>query len=350
MLNPDCTPMTAAFFRRIARFRTRSAPPPERAAARIATPAVRISGPPHAAAITSEDPAEFRQSLTFRLERWCVMVRETVADSPDALALIESLEKPTGSMIRQPPAAAQRMLFEVRAREGSSSLLTKMIGADPTLAQALLRLTNSAVYATTGGPCVSISDAVRRLGATGVEGVVLRCMVEGMLCRPGGRMQAMVDRVWSHMVRTGPIGYALAETFGVNAEVGYSLALLHDIGKLIVFERVGALRHKLRRDPRFPDRFIETMLGALHEPLGGLAALEWGLGKPAAAAIASHHRTVAIPASDDASQLLYVAERVDLARTRGLFMGVQGWIHDGRLSVNQKEIEAIIGALPSPEQ
>ena len=341
--------MIAAFFRRRKLFGARPAPAPETAAPPLTTPAVLTARPPHVSAITREDPGEFRRSLYFRLERWCAMVRETVADSPDALALIESLERPTDVVIRQPPAAAQRMLMEVRARDVSSAQMSKMIGADPTLVQAILRLTNSAMYATTSGPCVSVSDAVRRMGATGVEGVVVRCMVEGMLCRPGGRMQAMVDRVWSHMVRTGPIGHALAETFGVNAEVGYSLALLHDVGKLIVFDRVGTLRHKLRRDPRFPDRFIETMLGALHEPLGGLAALEWGLGEPAAAAIASHHRTIVIPTADDASQLLYVAERVDLARTRGLQMGVQGWVHDGRLSADRREIETMIAALPSPE-
>lgn len=308
-----------------------------------------VVAPPHVGVLASADPAEFRRSLTLRLERWCTMVRDTVPGSPDALALIEMLEKPTDAMIRQPPAAAQRVLLEVRARDVSSTLLTKLIDADPTLVQALLRLTNSVLYATSGGPCVSISDAVRRVGASGVEGVVLRCMVEGLLCRPGGRMQAMVDRVWSHMVRTAPIGHALAGTFGVNPEVGYSLSLLHDVGKLIVFDRVGALRHALRRDPKFPDRFIETMLGALHEPLGGLAALEWGLGEPAAAAIASHHRTVVIPMADETSQLLYVAERVELARTLGLFMGVQGWIHDGSLGANQREIEAVIAALPAPE-
>lgn len=307
-------------------------PKPRRAGAEPARPAATVPA----------TAAWLEKMLALR----CAELREEAADSAHALAFIESIERPATVSIRQPPLAAQRALAATRQRDGSTGLIVKLVEEDPTLAQALLRLTNSAMYSRSGGPCASIADAVRRVGSGGVESVVLRCMVEGLLCRPGGLYQPMVDLAWAHMVRSAPIGRALAPIFSMSDDVSFSLALLHDVGKLVIFDHVSTVRSSLRRDPVFPRHFISAALRLLHEPLGGIAALEWGLGAPAAAAIASHHRDDDVPFADDASQLLYVAERTDIARLRQEPVSTRVWTVGGRLSVEAGEIEAVLSALP----
>ncbi|MEP6729145.1 MAG: HDOD domain-containing protein [bacterium] len=307
----------------------------------------RVTGESKEVTAPEGSSAGLRPVLRLRLESRCALLRgDVAAQSADAAALIDLILEPSTAVIRQPPAAAQRVLSATRSAHASSMLVVNLVQADPTLAQALLRLTNSASNATAGTPCVSIADAVRRVGASGVESVVLRSMVEGLLCRPGGRLQHMVDLAWAHMVRTAPISRVLSPLFSVHPDVAFSLGLLHDVGKLVVFDQIGALRGTLRREPIFPPRFVETALQLLHEPLGGLAALEWGLGEPAAGAIATHRRTDLLPFADDASQLLYVAERADLARIRSAPISAQTWVDEGGLTVDAVEIDALIAALP----
>lgn len=185
-----------------------------------ATPATPASKP-----ISIASPEELRAWLEQTLHRCCAELRvHSALGAPDALALIDLLEKPMSLVVRQPPLAAQCALSVTRKRETSATEIVKLVERDPTLTQALLRHANSVCYMTAGKSCVSLADAVRRVGASGVESVVLRYMVEGLLCRPGGRYQAMVDQVWSHMVRTAPLGRSLAPLFGMQEDEAFSLS------------------------------------------------------------------------------------------------------------------------------
>jgi hypothetical protein len=125
-------------------------------------------------------------------------------------------------------------------------------------------------------------------------------------------------------------------------EIAYSLGLLHDIGKLIVFDAIGALRTTVRRDPNFPTAFIHSALGVLHEPLGGLAAMQWGFGTVAARAIASHRRASAPPFARGESELLFVVERLDLAAIRQEAEDLESWWEAGGLTAERPHVEALL--------
>ncbi len=224
---------------------------------------------------------------------------------------------------------------------------------DPGLSQGLLRYANSAFYATRGGRCVSLMNAVQRVGTTGVHNVVLRAMVDGLLCRPGGAFQAQVDLVWTHMVRTAPIARAIAQPCGVNPDEAYALGLLHDVGKLVVFDRLGELRRILKRDVRFPASIVSLCLRYLHEPLGGLAALQWGLGPGVAHAIATHRRSPVPEMFDRRCEMLYVAEKFDLWRLgaeEGAEAPIDDWWRDGALNIPRDESAKALEALPAEDE
>jgi HD-like signal output (HDOD) protein len=231
----------------------------------------------------------------------------------DGPAIVAALRDPEGGVIRQIPFAAQQALAVSRNPQSSVGDLVRLFERDPTLAQALLKTANSAWYRGDDEVVVSIAAAVQRIGFQAVENVLLASIVEGMLCRPGGSYAVLVGKVWSHMLRTAPLAQRLAPAFAVDPETAYTLALLHDVGKLAVFDYVTALRQKLHREVRMPEPFLLDLLVRLHEPIGGRAVLRWGLGVPAAQALAAHHRHPTPAAVDPLTELLYVAERVDLA-------------------------------------
>ena len=267
--------------------------------------------------------------------------RET--DAPRFLdALLESFE----AVVRQPPLAAQRALSVTRDVNAPTSKLVGLVESDPGLGQALLRYANSAYYATAGGRVVSLHGAVQRVGTSGVHNVVLKTMVDGMLCRPGSAYQELVNLSWQHMVRVAPITRTLAPAFGAVPDEAYALGLLHDVGKLVIFDRLGELRKALRRDVKFPSSIVGVVLRMLHEPLGGLAALQWGLGAGVSHAIATHHRSPVPEMYDPRCELLYFSERLDLARARGLPVELERWWKDGLIVTPLAMIERAVASIP----
>jgi HD-like signal output (HDOD) protein len=231
----------------------------------------------------------------------------------DGPAVLTALQNEEGGVIRQIPFAAQQALAVARNPASSVGDLVKLFDRDPALTQSLLKTANSAWYRRDGEVVVSIATGVQRIGLQAVENVLFTSIVQGMLCRPGGACAVLAGKVWSHLLRTAPLAQRLAPAFDVDPETAYTLALLHDVGKLAVFDYISALRQSLHREIRMPEPFLREMLVRLHEPVGGRAALRWGLGARAARSLAGHHRDPVPATRDPYTELLYVAERMDLS-------------------------------------
>ncbi len=255
------------------------------------------------------------EGLTLELRRRTVMLANEI-QSPDAHRLLEDLAASPTAVIRQLPAAAQRALALTQLTDPPIARLTEVFEEDPTLAQALLAQANSGLFGA-GRPCLSVRDALQRLGVQAARNVLLGHTVSALLCRPGGTYAAMVDDVWSHMVRTAPIARRVASAFNADAEEAFGLGLLHDIGKLVVFDRLTTLRIEIRRELVIAPADLSRILRAVHEPLGGLAAHSWSLGLGAAEAIATHHRDPVPAVRNSLSEVLCVAEAADLADVNG---------------------------------
>lgn len=268
--------------------------------------------------------------------------------TPDADRFLKALRDTSPTTIRQAPAAAQRALARTKNPEIGLGQLVQVVEEDPTLGQALLRYANSAYYST-GSVVVSLRQAAQRVGASGVHNVVLGVMLEGMLCRPGGEFQAMVDQVRSHLVRTAPIARVLARSFGVSPDDAFSLALLHDAGKLIVFDVVGTLRHDLRRDLSINMPVMSRVLKELHEPIGGMAVVHWGLGDQVAEVIATHHRAPAPASPSPMSELLFIAERAEHAVSGVIPMDLEAWWKEGGISAPMERVSELLSSYSATE-
>lgn len=266
----------------------------------------------------------------------------------DTVRFLREIKASPASSIKQAPQAAQRALAKTRNPDIGLAELVRVVEEDPTLGQALLRYANSAYYST-GSTVVSLRHAAQRVGASGVHNVVLGVMLEGMLCRPGGEYQKMVVQVRDHLVRTAPIARALGRGFGLVPDECFSLALLHDAGKLIVFDVMGALRHETRRDLNVPKPVVSRLLRELHEPLGGIAVLSWGLGDSVAAAISAHHRNPVPDEENRMSEVLFIAERADHALSGVIPRDVAGWWSEGTISGDPARVEELISAYTDRE-
>lgn len=266
----------------------------------------------------------------------------------DTVRFLQGLRATQASSIKQAPQAAQRALAKTRNPDIGMAELVRVVEEDPTLGQALLRYANSAYY-NTGSTVVSLRHAAQRVGSSGVHNVVLGVMVEGMLCKPGGEYQKMVIQVRDHLVRTAPIARAIGRGFGLVPDECFSLALLHDAGKLVVFDVIGALRHETRRDVNIPKSVVSRVLREVHEPLGGIAVQHWGLGDSVAASISRHHRNPVPTVEDRMSEALFVAERAEYALSGVIPRDVAAWWNDGAISGDAARVEELISAYSERE-
>jgi HD-like signal output (HDOD) protein len=254
--------------------------------------------------------------------------------SSDAPAIFSALITADESIIHQPAGAAQEALGLVRDPNSSTDQVVKLFERDPALTQSLLHQANSIFYRRDGEPCASIRQAVLRIGARGVESVVTTSMVEAMLCKPGSAYAGLLTETWGHMTRTGPFARDLALVFMVEPEVAFTLGLLHDLGKLVILDHLSRLRAQLRREVRVPPATLHGMIDRLHEPLGGIAMLRWGLGEEAAHAVANHQRTPPPPEPDYLGELLYVANMVEHVTRRHGQVDFRQVLKDGELTVD----------------
>lgn len=270
------------------------------------------------------------------------LVDELAPDVPDARALVELLENGPDELIRQLPASAREALAICDDPHLPRSRLVSHLARDPSLMESILRTANSSAFSAGREPVLGMEAALDRIGVGNARGVITASCASNLLSLPGGHYNAMAAKVWSHMIRTGPIAQCLAPTLSVNPDEAMTLALLHDVGKLIVFDRMSVLRATRRRSIDLPPAFVDALLSAAHEPLGALAAQRWQLGPRAAAAIGNHHRQVPALHHEPLSEALYLANAVDHALSRHEKVNMdEVWVK-GSLSVSRPRIEPIL--------
>jgi len=335
--------MFSNIWRRLTGAKDASAPAPTPAvapgAAVAATAPEAPPAPAPAPVVAKPSPeAVLHRSLNWRA-RVLMDGASKEARASDGPELVEAMRTANDSVIRQPPAAAMHALAVARDPDTPMIKVTALFENDPMLAQSLLRQANSVFYRRDGAPCTSLHTGVQRVGMKGVQGVLMTSMVQQMLCRPGSAYDAYVQKVWTHMQRTAPIARTIAPAFWVDAETAYSLALLHDVGKLIVFDHVSRIRHDHRRELKMPEPFFRQLLAHLHEPLGGLAALRWDMGEEAALAISEHHRRPVPESPDRVTECLYVSECVELAHTNFTKLDWEQIWEDGGITSDVERVQ-----------
>ncbi|MBC8089631.1 MAG: HDOD domain-containing protein [Phycisphaerae bacterium] len=261
---------------------------------------------------------------------------------PDATELMNRLAGPPDEVIRQLPAAARDAIALCDNANVTRLQLAEKLGQDPSLVQGLLRQANGAFYGGGLKPVIRVDAAIDRVGLSATRAIVLASCVDGLLSKPGGAYDMMLASVWTHMVNTGPFARLVAPTFGADPEEAFAVALLHDVGKLVIFDSISTLRVAKRAAVHLPEAWLSSVIDHLHEPLGALAAQRWGLGASAADTIGSHHRRERPATIHPLAESLFVAERVEHAVRKGQrfdFAGVWG------LGLLNGDITALRGCL-----
>ncbi|MFN7964670.1 MAG: HDOD domain-containing protein [Acidobacteriota bacterium] len=219
------------------------------------------------------------------------------------------------------PASATR-LAALAARDDSPLVeIADTVSYDPPLAGRVLRVANSAAFAT-AAPVGTVRSAIQRLGV----GRLVAMAIGPTVCKRFATTTASagIDEgvLWRHAVATSLAAEAMSRycTARLPAEA-ITASLLHDVGKLVLLRFVhGAEREYLKRAWQEGGRrrfdVEREILGCDHAELGGLVARHWGLPETIRVPIAHHHDPDlhADPAIDSvfvANAAAHAAERLE---------------------------------------
>ncbi|MDE1929838.1 MAG: HDOD domain-containing protein, partial [Burkholderiales bacterium] len=233
-----------------------------------------------------------------------------------ALALLGDRLRSAGVLPASPGAAARAARLALMTRERTNEL-AEVVLEDLALSFELLRLVNTAqvrgAQVSGAGPVLTVRRAIAMLGLDGVRRAALALRPwPGPLAEAGA---AELEQLIERCKRAARVAMALRPA-GYDSEVVYLLALLQNLGRLVVQYHYADEAQQIRRlmqpapnaregEPDEPGMSEEgaayAVLGADIEAIGIAVARYWGLDDSVLSMIRRHsvRATVRMPDSDD---------------------------------------------------
>jgi putative nucleotidyltransferase with HDIG domain len=177
------------------------------------------------------------------------------------------------------PAVAFKAIELTRAADLSTGDVTALIESDPVLAVQVLRLGKSA--GTVPSPCNSISEAVSRLGAEKLRGVLVEISARRALESRDPKVTAAVKTLWEHSRAVAQLAQRVAVVSGASdPDTAYLAGLLHDLGKPVVATILLEAESQIaQRNPKLWIDFSTwiDVVQRCHRPIGLDLARKWQL-------------------------------------------------------------------------
>lgn len=193
--------------------------------------------------------------------------------------------------------------------------LSFIIEKDPAICAKILKIVNSAYYGMSS-TISSIPDAVSILGFDTVHQIALTISVMNII---NDKKAAGFDTIhlWKHSFFTAAISRYMSSNFDIShPDEAYITALLHDIGKFILFKLSPQYFYKIKQfaaDNKIGFHIAEKRIkkGPTHAALGAQAAIEWKFPQTIIDAIKYHHEYSKNAVSKESLILLILANYIE---------------------------------------
>jgi putative nucleotidyltransferase with HDIG domain len=176
-------------------------------------------------------------------------------------------------------------------------------------------------------PVSTIEGAVARIGSRSTTNLVLALAVTTVFV-PRDRWE---QSLWRHGVQVAHAARRLAQAVaddGVDPETIYATALLHDVGRFVMFQVApDELRLVDEGDWTTPEALTEQekdICGLTHPEIGAFACRKWGLPEVICHAVRYHHRPLTGAPTTPQDRALAIVRLADLAMFPSAVPGTEG--------------------------
>jgi HD-like signal output (HDOD) protein len=150
---------------------------------------------------------------------------------------------------------------------------------DPAFAAEVLRVANSARYCKANQEIRSLKRAVSLLGLSGLSKIATTLLMASVIpCKP--MYYKMFGRqIWVHSMHCATLCELLAGSHDENEFDGYFLGLIHDIGKIVIFNCLCEALGMVMMDCSPGTKVFKQLMSETSAELSAYIANEWQLPK-----------------------------------------------------------------------
>src|SRR5271165_4028810 len=131
------------------------------------------------------------------------------------------------------PRVLTQLLGLLREEDVHAGKIVELITFDPALTAKVLQRCNSAAFGA-GQAVHDLRDAVTRLGFDEIYRMVAGVVGESLLGSAQRGYGIGRGELWQHSVTSALAAKVIAQSLGMDQNLAFTAALLHDIGKLVL--------------------------------------------------------------------------------------------------------------------
>lgn len=175
------------------------------------------------------------------------------------------------------PVLVMRLLDLTRDPNADFAQLADVIEHDPSLSGRVLQLANSAIYFRGSAKIKSLEKAVSLLGLSGVSNIATTIIMEKIKPANPIYYKMFGKQIWDHSIQTAHACRDFAVQIGEEEFTGYFLGLIHDVGKIVIFNCLcQALSSSL--DDELPSSHIfKALMSEMSVDMSVSIGIEWDL-------------------------------------------------------------------------
>jgi putative nucleotidyltransferase with HDIG domain len=231
------------------------------------------------------------------------------------LAALNPAQRYLDGVATLPPAPmlVTELLTLFREPDRDIDEVVKLISYEPALTAQILRVCNSACFATEQPPG-DIFEAVSRMGFYQVYCLVVSIFGARTRSTEGAAKGVNVEELWRHSVAVAVASSVVEEEAGHQKAVAFTAGLVHDIGKLVLAsaerERYGRLIQNAKDHKLSLSALERSAFGTDHAELGGELMRRWNLPPDVVAAVRHHHQIEASPPYEQLTAAVQIANMI----------------------------------------
>lgn len=190
------------------------------------------------------------------------------------------------------PRILPQLLELLREDNLPPSRIVDLITFDPALTARLMKRCNSTTFGWVEPVC-DLAQAVQRLGYNEVYRLVATVVSESTLCGSQSGYGIAAGELWQHSVAAAVAGRLVAQSRGIDENLVFTAALLHDIGKLVLSGYLADSYASIQRETEVSHRSLleveRMLLGVDHAEVGGRLLASWEFPDKLVQAVWRHH-------------------------------------------------------------
>jgi HD-like signal output (HDOD) protein len=175
------------------------------------------------------------------------------------------------------PIILIQLLDKLQDKNADFIEVADIIEHDPALAATILKTANSPLYYRGNEPICSLRKAISLLGMTEVTSIASTIMVEKIRPPQPIYYKLFGRQIWVHSVCCAFMCRTLAGTCGEDEFNAHFIGLIHDIGKIIVFNCLCEAFSSSASDSSPGSQIFKEIMSEMSTDISSFVAQEWNL-------------------------------------------------------------------------